>query len=124
MSEYLEKICIFICLTELLGNFLPSPKFAKLYRYISGVLVLLIIIKPLGDSVIEVLEQKGDSLAAEFEESLQGQEMFWELEDSYLEEVSEEELAEYLQPYGYDREETEGSEEVREDGEMKADIEE
>ncbi len=94
MSVYLEGLCIFICVSELLGNFLPSEKFAKWYRYLSGVFVLLLLIKPLGEGVEMVLDKKPD-----FE--IQSLDEFKGLEDAYLEQLEEEEITEYLKSYGY-----------------------
>lgn len=94
MGEYLEKLCIFICVSELLGNFLPSEKFAKWYRCLSGIFVLLLLIKPLGEGVEMVFDKKSVY-------DVQSPEDFKELEDEYLEQLEEEEIKEYLGAYGY-----------------------
>lgn len=116
MDSYLERLCIFICLGDLLANFLPSPKFEKLYRYVAGILILLLVIEPLGKDVSKLLEEDGNSLEKSFEERIAGQDSLWnagngteiikeeteKMTEAYLGQLTEEELAEELAGYGYE----------------------
>lgn len=115
MASYLERLCIFICLGDLLANFLPSEKFVKLYRHIAGALILVLIIQPLGKEVAELAENAEGGIREEFEERIEGQNAFWKagskdelmeetenvLED-YLGQMTEEEMKEELAEYGYE----------------------
>lgn len=116
MNTYLERLCIFICLGDLLGNFLPSPKFEKLYRYIVGVLVLLLIVQPLGENVVKAMENAGSDMGKSFEERIAGQNALWDAEsgteaireetekmtERYLERMTEKEVKEELEARGYE----------------------
>ncbi|MBD5542281.1 MAG: hypothetical protein HDR00_14045 [Lachnospiraceae bacterium] len=115
MASYLERLCIFICLGDLLANFLPSEKFVKLYRHIAGALILVLIIQPLGKEVAGLVENAEGGIREEFEERIEGQNAFWKagnedalmeetenvLED-YLGQMTEEEMKEELAEYGYE----------------------
>lgn len=119
MGTYLERLCIFICLGDLLANFLPSPKFAKLYRYVAGALILLLIINPLGQEVSELLDNGGVGIEEEFQDRLLQQKRLWNAEntdevgkesekmlDAYMESFTDEEMKEELERYGYEMEES------------------
>lgn len=119
MGTYLERLCIFICLGDLLANFLPSPKFAKLYRYVAGALILLLIINPLGQEVSELLDNGGVGIEEEFQDRLFKQNRLWnagntdevgkeseKMLDAYMESFSDEEMKEELERYGYEMEES------------------
>lgn len=119
MGTYLERLCIFICLGDLLANFLPSPKFAKLYRYVAGALILLLIINPLGQEVSELLDNGGVGIEEEFQDRLLQQNRLWNAEntdgvgkesekmlDAYMESFTDEEMKEELERYGYEMEES------------------
>ncbi len=119
MGTYLERLCIFICLGDLLANFLPSPKFAKLYRYVAGALILLLIINPLGREVSELLDNGGVGIEEEFQDRILKQNRLWNAEntdevgkesekmlDAYMESFSDEEMKEELERYGYEMEES------------------
>lgn len=115
MESYLEGLCIFICLGDLLGNFLPSPKYEKLYRYTAGVLVLLLIVQPLGKNVAELLEAAKGGINESFQERIAGQSGLWDagsgtkaieeetdrILESYLGRMSEDEMKEELTERGY-----------------------
>lgn len=115
MENYLEGLCIFICLGDLLGNFLPSAKYEKLYRYTAGVLVLLLIVQPLGKNVAELLDTATGGMNESFEERIAGQSGLWDagmgtetiqeetdrILESYLGRMSEEEMKEELEERGY-----------------------
>lgn len=104
VSEYLERLCIFICTAELLGNFLPSEKFAKWYRYMVGLFVLVLMLQPLGKSVETIWDKGSGNLFAMFESERKDMQEIWEWETEYLEQLEEEQLEKYLQPYGYEEE--------------------
>lgn len=119
MGTYLERLCIFICLGDLLANFLPSPKFAKLYRYVAGALILLLIINPLGQEVSELLDNGGVGIEEEFQDRILQQKRLWNAEntdevgkesekmlDAYMESFTDEEMKEELERYGYEMEES------------------
>lgn len=119
MGTYLERLCIFICLGDLLANFLPSPKFAKLYRYVAGALILLLIINPLGQEVSELLDNGGVGIEEEFQDRLLKQNRLWnagntdevgkeseKMLDAYMESFTDEEMKEELERYGYEMEES------------------
>lgn len=95
MENYLEGICIFICLGDLLGHFLPSKKYEKLYRYSLGILVLLLIVQPFGKSVAKALGTGTDDFAKLFEERISGQNGLWDAESS--EETLQEETDKILE---------------------------
>lgn len=115
MENYLESICIFICLGDLLANFLPSVKFEKLYRYIFGMFVMLVIIQPLGKSIAELLDENESGLRTEFEQRIAQQNDLWDvssddgiireqtekLTEAYLGQWSEDEMQKELADYGY-----------------------
>ena len=119
MGTYLERLCIFICLGDLLANFLPSPKFAKLYRYVAGALILLLIVNPLGQEVSKLMDNGGGEIGEEFQERILKQSQFWNAEnmdevskeseqmlDAYMESFTDEEMKEELERYGYEMEES------------------
>lgn len=125
MGTYLERLCIFICMGDLLANFLPSPKFAKLYRYVAGALILLLIIEPLGRDVSELLENAEGGSGGSFQERIMEQSKLWKAKDvdeagkeserimdAYMESFTDEEMKEELERYGYEMEESH-------DGEME-----
>lgn len=128
MGDYLERLCIFICLGDLLANFLPSPKFEKLYRYVAGILILLLVIEPLGKDVSKLMEERGNGLEAAFEERIAGQGSLWDagkgtdsikeeterMTEAYLGQLTEEEMAEELTEYGYEIVPEEGADEGNE----------
>ncbi|MBP3458086.1 MAG: stage III sporulation protein AF [Lachnospiraceae bacterium] len=123
MGSYLERLCIFICLGDLLANFLPSSKFEKLYRYVAGILILLLVIEPLGKDVSKLMEEEGNGLEKTFEERIAGQDLLWDagkgtdrikeeterMTEAYLGQLTEEEIAEELTDYGYEIESEEGA---------------
>lgn len=100
MEVYLCKICIFICLCELLGNFSPSKQYEKVYRYISGIFIILAVMKPLGENVVQkLLFQEGyltNSYTAWMEESRN----LWRNGDIGQIGISEAEMRSYLQGMG------------------------
>lgn len=116
MEKYLEGLCIFICLGDLLGNFLPSPKYEKLYRYTLGVLVLLLIVSPVGKNVARLLETAEGGVNEVFEERIAGQGGLWDagkgeeaireetdrILESCLGRISEDEMKEELTERGYE----------------------
>lgn len=119
MGTYLERLCIFICLGDLLANFLPSPKFAKLYRYVAGALILLLIVNPLGQEVSKLMDNGGGEIGEEFQEKILKQSQLWNAEnmdevskeseqmlDAYMESFTDEEIKEELERYGYEMEES------------------
>lgn len=119
MGTYLERLCIFICLGDLLANFLPSQKFAKLYRYIAGALILLLIINPLGQEVSELIDNGEGGMVDSFQERILKQNELWNPEntddvrkesekmlDAYMESFTDEEMKEELERYGYEMEES------------------
>lgn len=122
MGSYLERLCIFICLGDLLANFLPSPKFEKLYRYVAGILILLLVIEPLGRDVSKMIED-GNGMEETFKERIAGQAGLWDAEkgaesikeetermtEAYLGQWTEEEMAEELVQYGYEITPAEGA---------------
>lgn len=128
MGSYLERLCIFICLGDLLANFLPSSKFEKLYRYVAGILILLLVIEPLGKDVSKLMEEEGNDLEAVFEERIAGQDSLWDAEsgtdsikeetarmtEAYLGQITEEEMEEELAEYGYEIMQEEGMDECDE----------
>lgn len=115
MGSYLERLCIFICLGDLLANFLPSPKFEKLYRYVAGILILLLVIEPFGRDVSKMIEDR-NGMEEVFRERIAGQAGLWDAEngaetikeetermtEAYLGQWTEEEMAEELVQYGYE----------------------
>lgn len=101
VSEYLERLCIFICIAELLGNFLPSEKFIKWYRYIVGIFVLVLMIQPLQDGIEILFEKEGNQFFSVLETDQKDAQEFWEWENSYLDQLNEEQLITYLKSYGY-----------------------
>lgn len=101
VSEYLERLCIFICIAELLGNFLPSEKFAKWYRYIVGIFVLVLMMQPLQDGIGLLFEKEGNQFFYVLESDKKDTQEFWEWENGYLDQLKEEQLVTYLKPYGY-----------------------
>lgn len=125
MGTYLERLCIFICLGDLLGNFLPSPKFEKLYHAMAGVLVLLVLLHPLGKNIAKNMENQESRQWAAFEERTLGQKDLWNVEagtesirketekimEDYLAGLTEEELEEELEQYGYEKAEEKQDEE-------------
>lgn len=128
MGTYLERLCVFICLGDLLANFLPSPKFAKLYRYVVGALILLLILNPLGKEVSEFMEKGEGGIGESFQERMAEQNRFWneidadevekeseKLMDAYMESFTDEEMKEELERYGYEMEESD-------DGEMETTV--
>lgn len=125
MGTYLERLCVFICLGDLLANFLPSPKFAKLYRYVAGALILLLILNPLGREVSEFIEKGEGGMRESFQERITEQSRFWngeevgneseKLMDAYMESFTDEEMKEELERYGYEMEESD-------DGEMETTV--
>lgn len=115
MASYLERLCIFICLGDLLANFLPSEKFTKLYRYIAGALVLVLIIQPLGKATEELVEKAKGGYREEFEERMSGQNAFWKTQseeeflketenvlEAYMGQITDEEMKEKLEESGYE----------------------
>lgn len=119
MGTYLERLCIFICMGDLLANFLPSPKFAKLYRYIAGALILLLIINPLGREASELIDNWEGGIGEGFQERILKQNELWNVEnldevgeesekvlDAYMESFTDEEMKEELERYGYEMEES------------------
>lgn len=115
MASYLERLCIFICLGDLLANFLPSEKFTRLYRYIAGALVLVLIIQPLGKETAKLVEKAEGGYTEEFEEKISGQNALWKMQskeefmeetenvlEEYLGEMTDEEMKEKLEEYGYE----------------------
>lgn len=117
MGSYLERLCIFICLGDLLANFLPSSKFTKLYRYIAGALILLLVLKPLGQEAWEMFENGNIEAGADFFERMEEQKKLWRGEgteeiaeesekmlDAYMESFTDEEMKEELKRYGYEME--------------------
>lgn len=128
MGSYLERLCIFICLGDLLANFLPSSKFEKLYRYVAGILILLLVIEPLGKDVSKLMEEEGNDLEETFEERIAGQDSLWDAEsgtdsikeetarmtEAYLGQITEEEMEEELAEYGYEIMQEEGMDECDE----------
>lgn len=113
MEAYLVKVCIFICLGDLLTHFLPSEKFAKLYRSITGMMMLLLILEPLGKNVADSVID--NAMEEKLWERISGQENLWNADlgtewikeetnrmmEAYLGEFTEEEMAEELNDYGY-----------------------
>lgn len=131
MNTYLERLCIFICLGDLLGNFLPSPKFEKLYRYIVGILVLLLIVQPLGENVAKALENTESDMGKSFGERIAGQNTLWDagsgtetireetekIMERYLERMTEKEVKAELEEHGYEIPDTDESDLNEPDGE-------
>lgn len=115
MEAYLEKLCVFICLGDLLGHFLPSPGYEKLYRYLFGTLVLLMMLKPLGEGVTEAAQTETADVWEAFSDRLSGQSGLWDADganealqeetermlEGYLGRISEEEMEEELSERGY-----------------------
>ena len=109
MGTYLERLCIFICLGDLLANFLPSQKFAKLYRYVAGALILLLIVNPLGQEMSEFINIGEGGVGESFRERILKQNELWYTEnvlDAYMESFTDEEMKEELERYGYEMEES------------------
>lgn len=121
MANYLEGLCVFICLGDLMAHFMPSEKFLKLYRHIAGVLILLLLLEPFGKELSK--EMAGQGSLYELERRLSGQEALWNKESgrelleketekttrAYLGDLTDEKLKERLEDYGYEIEETEGN---------------
>lgn len=114
MEAYLERLCVFICLGDLLCHFLPSQKFAKLYRFTVGALILLLIIRPLGQEISELTEKGKGETWESFEERILTQNAYWDVRseenirkeseritDAYLGQMEDEEMKEALSEYGY-----------------------
>ncbi|MCH5281377.1 MAG: hypothetical protein J1E61_07890 [Lachnospiraceae bacterium] len=113
MGAYLERLCIFICLGDLLGHFLPSKQFTGLYRMVVGTLVLLILLEPLGKNISEIIREKGQSWEEAFADIASGQSKLWGMDretleketgkvaDAYLSGMSEEELKQELADHGW-----------------------
>lgn len=123
MGSYLERLCVFICLGDMLANFLPSTKFAKLYRYVAGALILLLVLDPLGRGVSEFMEKGKDGGRELFQERLMEQGRLWDgksadeagkeaerMMDAYMESFTDEEIKEELERYGYEMEESQDGE--------------
>jgi len=119
VGTYLERLCIFICLGDLLANFLPSQKFAKLYRYVAGALILLLIVNPLGQEMPEFINIGEGGVGESFRERILKQNELWYTEnmdevskesekvlDAYMESFTDEEMKEELERYGYEMEES------------------
>ena len=126
MGSYLERLCIFICLGDLLGHFLPSKQFTGLYRMVVGALVLLILLEPLGKSVSQIIREKGQSWEEAFGDIASGQSKLWGVDrealeketgkvaDAYLSGMSEEEVKKELAEYGWEI--SEENEETEDEG--------
>ena len=132
MGAYLERLCIFICLGDLLGHFLPSKQFTGLYRMVVGALVLLILLEPLGKNMSEIIREKGQSWEEAFADIASGQSKLWGIDrdtleketgkaaDAYLSGMSEEEVKQELAEYGWEiPDKNEETEEDSGDGERK-----
>lgn len=133
MADYLEGLCVFICLGDLMAHFMPSDKFLKLYRHIAGVLILLLLLKPLGKEVF--VDGDRQESFHELERRLAGWERLWNAEDetemladetekmtqAYLGGLTDETLKEKLKAYGYEIEETEGNAESIQENRGKTD---
>lgn len=114
MGPYLERLCIFICLGDLLGHFLPSKQFTGLYRMVVGALVLLILLEPLGKNMSQIIREKGQSWEEAFGDIASGQSSLWGVDkealeeetgkaaDAYLSGMSEEEVKQELAEYGWE----------------------
>lgn len=114
MGAYLERLCIFICLGDLLGHFLPSKQFTGLYRMVVGALVLLILLEPLGKNMSEIIREQGQNWEEAFADIASGQSSLWSVDkealeketgkaaDAYLSGMSEEEVKEELAEYGWE----------------------
>lgn len=121
MANYLEGLCVFICLGDLMAHFMSSEKFLKLYRHIAGVLILLLLLEPFGKELSKEIDGQGSLY--ELEKRLSGQEVLWSKESgrevleketekttqAYLGDLTDEKLRERLEDYGYEIEETEGN---------------
>ena len=96
MANYLEGLCVFICLGDLMAHFMSSEKFLKLYRHIAGVLILLLLLEPFGKELSK--EIAGQGSLYELERRLSGQEALWSKESGreMLEKESEKTSRAYL----------------------------
>lgn len=135
MGAYLERLCIFICLGDLLGHFLPSKQFTGLYRMVVGALVLLILLEPLGKNMSEIIREQGQNWEEAFADIASGQSKLWGVDretleeetdkavDAYLSGMSEEEIKEELAEYGWEipkeSEETEDEDRGKSEGKAK-----
>lgn len=114
MGVYLERLCIFICLGDLLGHFLPSKQFTGLYRMVVGALVLLILLEPFGKNMSQIIREKGQSWEETFADIASGQSKLWGMDretleketdeavDAYLSGMSEEKVKQELAEYGWE----------------------
>jgi hypothetical protein len=116
MEEYMERLCVFICMSDLLANFLPSPKYEKLYRHVTGGLILLLLLQPLGKETAVFWTEDGSDLTQILDARLEKQTEWWNVRsdaeeikkqteqsiESCLEELTEQEIEEELTGYGYE----------------------
>ncbi len=54
MVEYVKGIALFLIFSEYIGIILPNPKYKQYYNLVLGLILILIIIKPLIDLYISL----------------------------------------------------------------------
>lgn len=78
MEAYFKSLCIFVCLTDFLAHLLASEKYFSLYKNVSGIFIVLLLVIPISRSVVEDANVMNGALMEQFQSNISNSEQIWQ----------------------------------------------
>lgn len=96
MEQYIQNICIFICLCDFIAQLFISDEYMGLYKNISGIFIVLYLMYPMGSHWADSSFLADHQLYKRFEESMENSSAYWAFSDGYSREDTDSLFEQYV----------------------------